>query len=46
MAKQRENDVDKVKEILHDLRKNELTGAIEYTDHLARLLSFKAMTLT
>ena len=32
MAKQRENDVEKVKEILHDLRKNELTGAIEYTD--------------
>ena len=29
--KQREGDVDKVKDILHDLRKNELTGAIEYT---------------
>ena len=31
LAKQREGDVDKVKDILHDLRKNELTGAIEYT---------------
>ena len=32
MAKEREADVQKVKEILHDLRRNELTGAIEYTD--------------
>ena len=32
LAKERESDVKKVKEILHDLRKNELTGAIEYTD--------------
>ena len=31
-AKEREGDVEKVKSILHDLRKNELTGAIEYTD--------------
>ena len=31
-AKERENDVEKVKEILNDLRKNELTGSIEYTD--------------
>ena len=30
-AKERENDVKKVKEILSDLRKNELTGSIEYT---------------
>ena len=36
MAKQREQDVDKVKEILNDLRKNELTGAIEYTDRLGK----------
>ena len=36
LAKQREEDVDKVKEILNDLRKNELTGAIEYTDHLGK----------
>ena len=33
LAKQREDDVKKVKEILHDLRKNELTGSIEYTDN-------------
>ncbi len=32
MAKERESDVAKVKEILNDLRKNELTGSIEYTD--------------
>ena len=32
MAKERESDVHKVKEILSDLRKNELTGAIEYSD--------------
>ena len=32
MAKEREADVQKVKDILHDLRRNELTGAIEYTD--------------
>ncbi len=31
LAKQRESDVVKVKEILQNLRKNELTGAIEYT---------------
>ena len=31
-AKERENDVEKVKEILTMLRKNELTSAIEYTD--------------
>ena len=33
-AKEREEDVEKVKTILTDLRKNELTGAIEYTDHV------------
>ena len=31
-AKEREEDVRKVKEVLHDLRKNELTGCLEYTD--------------
>ncbi len=31
-AKERERDVEKVKEILSNLRKNELTGAIEYDD--------------
>ena len=35
-AKEREKDVDQVKEILQDLRKNELTGAIEYTDATGR----------
>ena len=33
LAKERESDVQKVKDILHDLRKNELTGSIEYTDN-------------
>jgi len=33
LAKQRESDVQKVKEILSNLRKNELTGAIEYTQN-------------
>ena len=32
MATERENDVNQVKDILTDLRKNELTGTIEYTD--------------
>ena len=32
LAKERESDVKKVKDILHDLRKNELTGALEYND--------------
>ena len=45
MAKQRENDVDKVKEILHDLRKNELTGAIEYTDHLGKTIVLQGQDL-
>jgi predicted P-loop ATPase len=35
-AKEREDDVDKVKKILHDLRKNDLTGALEYTDDTGR----------
>ena len=33
LAKQREDDVAKVKEILTNLRKNELTGSIEYDDN-------------
>ena len=45
MAKQRENDVDKVKEILHDLRKNELTGAIEYTDSRGRTIVLQGQDL-
>ena len=35
-AKEREEDVRQVKEILHDLRRNELTGVIEYTDTTGR----------
>ena len=45
-AKERENDVERVREILVDLRKNELTGAIEYTDAQVEPLPCKAMTLT
>ena len=37
LAKERESDVQKVKDILHDLSKNELTGAIEYTRTLVTL---------
>ena len=45
LAKQRESDVDKVKEILSDLRKNELTGAIEYTDRLGKTVSLQGNDL-
>ena len=45
MAKQRENDVDKVKEILSDLRKNELTGAIEYTDYTGKTIALQGNDL-
>ena len=31
-AKERESDVQKVQSVLHDLRRNELTNSIEYTD--------------
>ena len=37
-AKEREADVDKVRSVLQDLRRNELTNSIEYTDHNTRLL--------
>ncbi len=37
-AKERESDVEKVKTILHDLRKNELTGSIEYTDPVGKTI--------
>lgn len=33
LAKERESDVDKVKDLLPNLRKNELTAAIEYDDN-------------
>ena len=45
LAKQREDDVKKVKEILHDLRKNELTGSIEYTDNNDRSVALQGNDL-
>ena len=45
LAKQRESDVDKVKEILSDLRKNELTGAIEYTDRFGKTVALQGNDL-
>ena len=44
-AAERENDVRQVKEILHDLRKNELTGAIEYTDSSGRTIALQGNDL-
>ena len=44
-AKERENDVQQVKEILNDLRKNELTGAIEYTDASGRTIALQGNDL-
>ncbi len=44
-AKERENDVKKVKEILSDLRKNELTGAIEYTSPTNETISLQGNDL-
>ena len=45
LAKERESDVSKVKDILHDLRKNELTGAIEYTDSQGRTIALQGQDL-
>ena len=44
-AAERENDVRIVKEILHDLRKNELTGSIEYTNDGGRPVSLQGNDL-
>jgi predicted P-loop ATPase len=44
-AKEREQDVAQVKEILSDLRKNELTGAIEYTDPTGRTIGLQGNDL-
>ncbi len=44
-AAERENDVRQVKEILHDLRKNELTGSIEYTDSSGRTIALQGNDL-
>ena len=44
-AAERENDVRTVKEILHELRKNELTGAIEYTNDGGRTVALQGNDL-
>ena len=44
-AAERENDVVTVKKILHMLRKNELTGAIEYTDEGGKTISLQGNDL-
>lgn len=44
-AKEREEDVRQVKEILNDLRRNELTGAIEYTDSSGRTIALQGNDL-
>ena len=44
-AKEREDDVTKVKEILSLLRKNELTGAIEYTDAQGKTIELQGNDL-
>ena len=44
-AKEREGDVEKVKEILSNLRKNELTGAIEYDDAQGRTIELEGNDL-
>ena len=44
-AKEREEDVRQVKEILSDLRKNELTGAIEYTDQTGKTVALQGNDL-
>ena len=44
-AKEREEDVRKVKSVLHDLRKNELTGAIEYDDLTGKTVALQGNDL-
>ena len=44
-AKEREEDVRKVKEVLTDLRKNELTGSIEYTDPTGKTIALEGNDL-
>ena len=44
-AKEREEDVRKVKSVLHDLRKNELTGAIEYDDPTGKTVALQSNDL-
>ena len=45
LAKEREADVEKVKEILTDLRKNELTNAIEYDDSTGKKIALQGSDL-
>ncbi len=45
LAKERETDVQKVKEILTDLRRNELTGAIEYTNQNGKKVALQGNDL-
>ena len=44
-AKEREADVEKVRTILTDLRKNELTGSIEYTDPNGKTIALQGNDL-
>ena len=44
-AKEREDDVKKVQEILALLRKNQLTGAIEYTDQTGKTIELEGNDL-
>lgn len=44
-AKEREDDVNKVQEILSLLRKNQLTGAIEYTDAAGKTVELEGNDL-
>ena len=44
-AKEREGDVEKVRTILTDLRKNELTGSIEYTDPNGKTIALQGNDL-
>ena len=44
-AKERENDVRKVKEILTGLRRNRLTNVIEYDDHNGRVIQLEGNDL-
>ena len=45
LAKERESDVKKVKELLSDLRKNELTSAIEYNDSTGKVVEMQGNDL-
>ena len=45
LAKEREGDVKKVRELLCDLRKNELTSAIEYNDSTGRVVEMQGNDL-